>query len=300
MCIKEKPFCGSACAIVTPFENGEIDYLAFARLIDFQIEGGSDAIVVLGTTGEAPTISEAERETIIKFAKKQINGQVPLIVGTGTNSTESSIRYSKNAHSLGANAILCVNPYYNKPTEKGLISHYEKLACEVDLPIILYNVPSRTGVGISLNVLKELSHIPNIVGIKEASGSISYLEEAITRFGDYYHFYTGNDDLTLASLATGAIGVISVVANLLPRKMHELCSYFFDGNLERSREIQHFLTPFIKEMFYETNPVPIKTALSLLGLIENEFRLPMCYSTRKKEIAELIEKMKIKNIDKNI
>ncbi|MBQ8546443.1 MAG: 4-hydroxy-tetrahydrodipicolinate synthase [Clostridia bacterium] len=301
MCNKEKPFSGSACAIVTPFKNGEIDYGAFAHLIDFQIEEGTDAIVVLGTTGEAPTISEGEREEIVEFAKNKIKGRVPLIVGTGTNSTETTIRYSKNAHSLGANAILCVTPYYNKPTENGLISHYEKIASEVDLPIILYNVPSRTGVGISLNVLNALREIPNIVGIKEASGSISFLEEAILRFGENYYFYTGNDDLTLASLALGAEGVISVAANLVPRKMHDLCADFWRGEIKKSRELQLYLTPLIKELFLETNPIPVKTALSLAGFIKDEFRLPMCKSKRKEEIKNILVQMEInKNIDKNI
>lgn len=299
MCNKEKPFSGSACAIVTPFKNGEIDYGAFARLIDFQIEEGTDAIVVLGTTGEAPAISEEERERVIEFSKNQIKGRVPLIVGTGTNSTETTVRYSKNAHSLGVNAILCVTPYYNKPTEKGLVLHYERIAKEIDLPIILYNVPSRTGVNISLNVLNELRQIPNIVGIKEASGSISFFEEAVARFGDYYYFYTGNDDLTLSSLASGGDGVISVVANLFPKKMHELCDSFIAGDIARSREIQHSLMPFIKEMFFETNPIPIKTALALVGFIENEFRLPMCKSSRAEKIKRILVEMEMnKNIDK--
>ncbi|MBE6664446.1 MAG: 4-hydroxy-tetrahydrodipicolinate synthase [Ruminococcaceae bacterium] len=290
MCNKEKVFFGSACAMVTPFKNGEIDYSAFGKLIDYQIENGTDAIVVLGTTGEAPTISEAERGEIVAFAKNRINGRTPLIVGTGTNSTESTVRYSKNAHSLGANAILCVTPYYNKPTENGLVEHYKAVADSVDIPVILYNVPSRTGVNLSVGALEKLKDIPNIVGIKEASGSIGYFDALVARFGDYYHFYTGNDELTLSSLACGGDGVISVVGNVLPKEMHILCQSFKNGDIEKSREIQHALLPLIKELFYEVNPVPVKTALNIMGLIENELRLPLVKSTRYSEIKTLISK----------
>ncbi len=290
MCNKEKVFFGSACAIVTPFKNGEIDYGAFGKLIDYQIENGTDAIVVLGTTGEAPTISEQERGEIVSFAKNRIGGRAPLIVGTGTNSTETTVRYSKNAHSLGANAILCVTPYYNKPTENGLVKHYEMVANSVDIPIILYNVPSRTGVNLSVGALEALKDVKNIVGIKEASGSIGYFDALVARFGDYYYFYTGNDELTLPSLACGGDGVISVVANVLPKKMHILCDSFKNGNIEKSRELQHALLPLIKELFYEVNPVPVKTALNIMGLIENEFRLPLVKSGRYNEIKALVLK----------
>lgn len=290
MCNKEKVFFGSACAIVTPFKNGEIDYGALEKLIDYQIENGTDGIVVLGTTGEAPTISEGERGEIVSFAKKRIDGRVPLIVGTGTNSTETTLRYSKNAHSLGANAILCVTPYYNKPTENGLVEHYKAVAKSVDIPIILYNVPSRTGVNISLGALEALKDVPNIVGIKEASGSIGYFDALVARFGDNYYFYTGNDELTLPSLACGGDGVISVVANVLPKEMHTLCDAFKNGNIKKSQELQHALLPLIKELFYEVNPVPVKTALNIMGLIENELRLPLVKSTRYSEIKTLISK----------
>ncbi len=281
-------FFGSATALVTPFKDGKIDYGSLGGLIDFQIREGADAIVILGTTGEAPTISESERSQIISFSRDRINGKIPLIVGVGTNATESTVRYAKNAHSLGANAILAVTPYYNKPNEKGLIMHYRTLAREVDLPIILYNVPSRTGLNMPISAYQALADSENIVGIKEASGNISYLSELVSKLGDRYALYTGNDDLTYSTLALGGSGVISVVGNALPRKMRELCHSFRGGSVEKSREIQLELLPLIRELFYETNPVPIKCALSLLGYIENELRLPLAPSSRQEEILKLL------------
>ncbi len=289
---KQKVFCGCATAIVTPFIDTKIDYESFGNLIDYQIEGSIDAIVVLGTTGEAPTISEEEREEIVAFARKRINGRVPLIVGTGTNSTESTIRYSKNAHSLGANAILCVSPYYNKPNPRGLIEHYKNIAKSVDLPIILYNVPSRTGLNIPLEVYDELASIENIVGIKEASGNMSYFADIAEKHRDSYYLYTGNDDLTLCSLSMGGSGVISVVSNAVPRKMSELCSSFFSGENEKSLSLQLELLPLIREMFKETNPIPIKELLSQLGMCKNEHRLPLFESNRVKEIEKIAQKIR--------
>lgn len=288
MTYKEKVFFGSATALVTPFDGGEIDYGALGRLIEYQIENKTDALVLLGTTGEAPTISEKEREEIILYAKEKINGRVPLIIGTGTNSTESTIRYSKNAHSLGANAILCVTPYYNKPTEKGLIEHYKAVAKSVDLPMILYNVPSRTGVGLTKNVLYELRDVPNIVGLKDASGNMNFFGEICKELGEYYSFYVGNDHQTYDSLSLGGSGVISVVSNVFPRKMHDLCMNFKNGQDVKSKAIQEELLPFIKEMFYETNPIPIKKALSILGICKDELRLPLTNSNRANEIYGLI------------
>lgn len=285
------PFRGCATALVTPFKGGEVDYGALGSLIDFQIDKGIDAIVVLGTTGEAPTISEDERYKIIEFSKRKINGRVPLIVGTGTNSTQSTVRYSKNAHSLGANALLCVSPYYNKPSEGGLINHYSELASSVSLPIILYNVPSRTGVNISLNVYKALSSFKNIVGIKEASGNISYLEDIICNLKDRYYIYTGNDDLAFVTLALGGKGVISVASNALPDKMHELCMRFFEGESQKSREIQLELLPLIRELFKETNPIPVKCALEILGLIDGEIRPPLYPSQRKRELSNILKSL---------
>jgi 4-hydroxy-tetrahydrodipicolinate synthase len=284
-------FFGCATALVTPFKNGEVDYLSLGRLIDFQIENGADAIVVLGTTGEAPTINETERAKIIELSSMRINGRVPLIVGVGTNSTESTIRYAKNAHSLGANAILAVTPYYNKPNERGLIYHYKSLASAVDLPIILYNVPSRTGLNMPLDAYEALSDTENIVGIKEASGNASYLVDLVARVGGRYSIYTGNDDLAYSTLSLGGDGVISVVSNLYPRKMHELCLKFKKGEMQNSLKIQLELLPLIRELFKETNPVPVKCALSILGYIENELRLPLAPSLRENQIKAILNQL---------
>lgn len=290
MSYKEKVFFGSACALITPFKDGKIDYISFEKLIEFQIRNGTDALVVLGTTGEAPTISEEEREEIVSFAKKKIKDRVPLIVGTGTNSTQSTIRYSKNAHSLGANAILCVTPYYNKPTENGLVEHYKMVAKSVDLPIILYNVPSRTGVSLSLGALEKLRKIPNIVGVKEASGSVELFKNMCNLFGEDYSFYTGNDDLTYESLSAGGEGVVSVVANVLPEKMRTLCASYKSGDKATSKSLQAYLNEIIKELFIETNPIPVKKALSMLGMCENELRLPLYPSKREEEIKSILSK----------
>lgn len=286
---KQTLFTGSATAIVTPFRDGGIDYEAFGELIDFQIEKGTDALVVLGTTGESATISESERYEIIAFAKRRINKRVPLIVGSGTNNTQVSIRYSKSAESQGADGLLIVTPYYNKATERGLIEHYSLIAKSVDVPVILYNVPSRTGVNVPISVYKALSGVENIVGIKEASGNISTSAEIIHTCHDRYDIYSGCDDLTLPVLSLGGKGVISVVSNIAPQIMHTLCHEFLNGNHKKATELQLYLMPLIKEMFSEVNPIPIKTSLYLMGKIQNEFRLPLCQSTRADSIEVVLK-----------
>lgn len=292
---KQLLFQGSATAIVTPFRDGGIDYEAFGNLIDFQIENKTDALVVLGTTGESATISESERYEIIAFAKRRINKRVPLIVGTGTNNTQVSLRYSKSAESQGADGLLIVTPYYNKATERGLIEHYSLIAKSVDAPIILYNVPSRTGVNMPISVYKALSSIENIVGIKEASGNISYATEIIQACHDNYSIYSGNDDLTLPILSLGGKGVISVVSNIMPEIMHTLCHEFINGNHQSATQLQLYLMPLIKELFKEVNPIPVKTALYLMGKIQNELRLPLCYSTRTDSIEAILKQYNLIN-----
>lgn len=286
---KKTLFFGSATAIVTPFINGEIDYAAFGRLIDFQLSQESDAIVILGTTGEAPTIYENERNELIAFAKKKINGCVPLIVGTGSNATSVAVRYTKSACELGADGCLVVSPYYNKSTSKGLVEHFKAIAQSVNIPIILYNVPSRTGVNIPIDVYGELRDVSNIIGIKEASGSLGYLTELIQRYGSSFNVYTGCDELILPTLALGGYGVISVVSNIVPRLVHNLCYEFSKGNVRKAREIQLYLNPLIKELFYEVNPIPVKQALCQMKLCKNEYRLPLCPSSREKELSTLLE-----------
>ncbi|MBQ7352667.1 MAG: 4-hydroxy-tetrahydrodipicolinate synthase [Clostridia bacterium] len=286
---KRNLFFGSGCAIATPFRNGEIDYPAFGELISLQIRNGTDALIVLGTTGEAPTINENERREIILFAKEKIGGRIPLIIGTGTNSTEVSIRYTKMAYDLGADACLLVTPYYNKATPNGLYEHYKKVAQSVDIPLILYNVPTRTCVNIPLEIYERLKEIDNIVGIKEASPSVSYMSEIISLYGDYFDVYTGNDDLTYVNLSLGGSGVISVCANLIPSYMHQLCYEFKNGNIEKSRELSLKLIPLIREMFSEVNPVPVKEALSQMGLCLSDMRLPLTKSMRKEQITKVLK-----------
>ena len=287
---KNTIFTGVGTAIITPFKNGKIDYSSLDGLIDFQIKSGVGAIILLGTTGEASTISERERGEIIAFTYEKIKKRVPLIVGCGTNNTEVSIRYCKNARELGADALLLVSPYYNKASTRGLIYHYEAIAKSVDLPIILYNVPSRTGVNIPISVYKALLRAPNIVGIKEASGNISYLSEILDTCGDFFDIYSGNDDLTLPTLALGGKGVISVCSNIVPSKMALLCKSFFYGDLASARKIQLELNSLIKALFCEVNPIPIKYACSLLGFCQNELRLPLCPTEKQEEIKIALEK----------
>ncbi len=288
-------FKGVATALVTPFSGEKVDYPALFSLIENQIENKIPALVLCGTTGESPTITEQERESLICAVAEKIDGRVPLIVGTGTNDTQSSVRFSKFAAAHGANALLVVTPYYNKGTKNGLVEHYKKIAGETDLPIIVYNVPSRTGVDISIPQMERLEPIKNIVAIKEASPSIEKAELFLHTFGSRFALYSGNDSLTLPILAVGGKGVISVLSNALPREMNELCNSFFKGRIKKSRELQLKLLPLMNMLFEETNPAPVKYALSLLNLCKNELRLPLSpiqyplTDKIKKELFEIID-----------
>lgn len=290
---KKSLFFGSATALVTPFFDGNVDYIAFGEIIEHQISNGTDAIVILGTTGEASTIYENERSEIITFAKRKIGGRVPLIVGTGSNATSVAVRYTKSAEALGADGCLVVSPYYNKATPKGLVMHYKEIAKSVKIPIIVYNVPSRTGVNIPLSVYGELASQENIVAVKEAGGSISYTEELIEKYKDFYDIYTGCDELILPTLALGGKGAISVVSNIVPSYVHQLCCEYARGNFDKARELQLYLSPLIKELFCEVNPIPVKTALYKMGMCKNEFRLPMCKSTREKQLSAILRQYSI-------
>ena len=287
---KKSLFFGSGTALVTPFSEGEIDYKSFGEMIEHQISCGTDAIIILGTTGEASTIYENERCEIISFARQKIASRVPLIVGTGSNATSVAIRYTKSAEALGADGCLVVSPYYNKATPKGLVMHFREIAKSVKIPIILYNVPGRTGISIPIDTYGELALQENIIGIKEASGSIGYTEEAIEKYKDYFDIYTGCDELILPTLALGGKGVISVASNIMPSHTHQLCYEFLKGNIEKARELQLYLNPLIKELFAEVNPIPVKTALYKMGMCKNEFRLPMCKSTRERQITSILKK----------
>ncbi len=286
---KKRLFFGSATAIVTPFSGGQIDYLSLGRMIEHQLSEGTDGIVILGTTGEASTIYENERSELITFAKRKINGRAPLIVGTGSNATSVAVRYSKAAEALGADGCLVVSPYYNKASAKGLIEHYREIARNVKIPIIIYNVPARTGVKIPMEVYGALSKISNVVGVKEASGDLGYLTELLYNYREDFDVYTGCDELILPTLALGGAGVISVVSNVLPRKVKALCEEFKNGKTREARELQLYLTPLIKELFAEVNPIPVKEALYKMGMCEREYRLPLCPSTRERQIDKILK-----------
>ena len=286
MISKKLIFKGSATALVTPFKNGKIDFVAFERLIDFQLSNLTSAIVVLGTTGESPTIRDDERTEILKFAKDKIAGKVPLIAGTGSNSTHHAIKLTENAEKIGADACLSVTPYYNKATTQGLKIHYKEIAKSTSLPIIMYNVPSRTGMNLSCETLYELTDVKNIVAIKEASGNVSEIEQKIAKFKDYFWFYSGCDELILPIYSLGGVGVISAVSNVFPSEISTLCSLFEKKCLSEAQNLAINLSPAIKELFAEVNPIPVKATLSLMGLCENELRLPLCPSTRGDKIKE--------------
>ncbi|MBQ8392423.1 MAG: 4-hydroxy-tetrahydrodipicolinate synthase [Clostridia bacterium] len=279
---------GCITALVTPFTDDGIDLDAYGELIDFQIDNGAGGIVALGTTGESPTVDEGERRELIAYARERIGGRVPLIVGTGSNNTKHTKRMTQDAEKYGADGILAVTPYYNKASISGLIEHYKEVASSTELPIILYNVPSRTGLDMGTPTLEGLYDVKNIVGVKEASGSVIRAERILSTFGDRYCVYSGCDELTLPLLSIGAIGVISAVGNIVPGEMSTLCREFFDKNIEKSAEIQLQLYDLIEEMFAEVNPIPVKTALFLMGKCKDIFRLPMCTSTRKDRIHSIL------------
>ncbi len=273
---KKSIFHGAATALVTPFLDGEVDYIAFGHLIDHQIDSGIDALVICGTTGESATLSDREHHEVLNFALAKANGRVPMIAGTGSNDTAHAIKMSEFACELGYDALLCVTPYYNKATERGLIQSFTAIADASDKPVILYNVPTRTCTNIGMHAYKELSRHENIVAVKEASGNMSAIAQLICECGDDLDIYSGNDDQTLPMLSLGGCGVISVVSNIIPREMHELCQRWFDGEIRGSREIHEKYLKLMKLMFCEVNPIPVKTALSILELCSDELRLPMC------------------------
>lgn len=283
-------FTGSCVALITPFKNGEIDYQRFHKLIDFQIENGTDAILIAGTTGETSTLTDDEHLNLLKDAGKYINGRVPFIAGTGSNDTAYSVMLSKEAEAVGADACLIINPYYNKSTQKGIVAHIKTIADAITIPVIIYNVPSRTGLNISVSTIKELSKIPNVAAVKEASGDISQITEIARVCGDDIDIYSGNDDQVLPILAVGGKGVISVSANIIPREMHDLVASFLDGDVKKSRELQFRTNIVNRAMFYETNPIPLKAAMEVLGMDTGEMRLPlieMDADNKEKLIADL-------------
>ena len=285
-------FTGSGVAIVTPFDESGIDFESFGKIIDFQIENNTDAIIVCGTTGEAATMPDEEHLSAIEYAVKRVNGRIPVIAGTGSNDTKHGIKLSVEAEKLGADALLVVTPYYNKSNKQGLINHFKAIAESVNIPIILYNVPSRTGMSISLEVLEALSSIDNIVGIKEASGNMSYAIELASKFGKRFDIYSGNDDIIVPIMSIGGKGVISVLANVMPKETHDICSLYLEGKTKESMELQFKLLNLINTLFCEVNPIPVKTALNLMGFNAGQLRLPlyeMDQANKNKLIAALEE-----------
>lgn len=267
---------GAITAIVTPFKNGEFDEKAYEALIDWQINQGIHGIVPCGTTGEASTLDYEEHYRVIEVAVKAVNKRVPVIAGTGSNSTEETIEITKKAKQLGADAALIVTPYYNKPTQEGLYRHYKVVAETVDIPIVLYNVPGRTSVNMLPSTVARLAEIKNIVAIKEATGDMKQVSEIIRLCGDRITVVSGDDFTTLPLLALGGKGVISVGSNVAPKEYAELCNAWEAGDINRARQLHYRLEPLNSAMFIETNPIPAKTALAMMGKIREELRMPLC------------------------
>ncbi|MBE6534631.1 MAG: 4-hydroxy-tetrahydrodipicolinate synthase [Ruminococcaceae bacterium] len=274
--LKKSIFTGAATAIITPFKNGVIDYASFKTIIEQQISGNIDAIVVAGTTGEAATLTHEEHMECMKFVVDTVAGRVPVIAGTGSNDTAYGIELSKYACEIGADALLLVTPYYNKASQKGLIKSFLDTAEATDKPIILYNVPSRTGCNISLPVYKELAKHERIVAVKEASGNISTIAEIIAECGDSLDVYSGNDDQIVPIMSLGGKGVISVLSNLLPQETHNITQLCLDGNYKEAAALQLKYLDLINALFCEVNPIPAKTAMAELRFCDVEMRLPLC------------------------
>ncbi|MGH7233004.1 MAG: 4-hydroxy-tetrahydrodipicolinate synthase [Nitrospiraceae bacterium] len=268
-------FTGSFVAIVTPFRNGRVDERALGDLIDAQVSNGTDGIVPCGTTGESATLSHEEHERVIAFTVEAVRGRVPVIAGTGSNSTEEAIALTLHAKKVGADGALLITPYYNKPMQEGMIRHYKAVAEAVDLPLVLYNIPGRTGVNLAPATVARLAAMPTIVAIKEGSGSLQQVSKIIHACGDRITVLAGDDALTLPMMAVGAKGVITVTANIAPADMAALVDAFAVGQLDQARALHYKLFPLFTALFYETNPIPVKEALGMMGKIDPELRLPL-------------------------
>ena len=267
-------FSGSIVALVTPFRDGEVDYGALAELIDFQIAGGTDAILPCGTTGESATLSHEEHDRVVEFVVQKAAGRVPVIAGSGSNSTAEALRLTRHAKEAGAAGALVITPYYNKPTQRGLLYHYEALAKGVDIPIVIYNVPARTGISIAPETVAALAKHKNIVAIKEASGSLEQVTQILSRCD--ITVLSGDDSLTFPIMALGGKGVVSVVANVLPAAVAEMVETFLEKDVEGARTMHYELYRMSRILFIETNPIPVKAALAMMGKIREEYRLPLC------------------------
>ncbi len=272
---------GAMVAIVTPFKKGKVDEKALKKLIEFQIKNGTYAIVPCGTTGESATLTHEEHERVVEVTVQTVAGRVPVVAGTGSNSTVEAIKLTRHAQKAGADAALMITPYYNKPTQEGLYQHFKAVAEAVDIPIVLYNVPGRTSVNMLPETVARLAEIKNIIGIKEATGSLQQVSEVIHLSNKKFSLVSGDDFTVLPTLAVGGKGVISVVSNVAPKDMADLCKAFEAHDFQKARELHYKLFPLCQAMFYETNPVPVKTALGLMGMISPELRLPLAAMSPK-------------------
>ncbi|MFQ5850789.1 MAG: 4-hydroxy-tetrahydrodipicolinate synthase [Candidatus Binatia bacterium] len=268
-------FSGSMVALVTPFKDDKVDWESLGGLVEFHIAEGTHGIVPCGTTGESATLSHREHDDVVESVVKMVKNRVPVIAGTGSNSTEEAVDLTRGAEKAGADGALLISPYYNRPTQEGIYQHYKKVASEVGIPLVVYNIPSRTGSKIEPETLARLSEIKNIAGVKEATGSVDQAIDVIRLCGDRLAVYSGEDSLTFSLMALGGKGVISTVANVAPGEMSELTQACFQGDWERGRKIQFELIPLIRSLFIETNPIPVKTALSLMGKCRRDLRLPL-------------------------
>ena len=285
-------FKGSIVAIVTPFKNGKLDEKKLAELVEFHIKSGTNGIVPCGTTGESPTLDYDEHDKVIETCIQAAKGRVPVIAGTGSNSTDEAVTMTKHAAKAGADASLQVTPYYNKPTQKGIYLHFKAVAEAVDIPIILYNIASRTGKNIETETVAKLARdCKNIVGVKEASGSLDQMSQVKAMCPSGFQLISGDDGLTLPLLGIGGIGVISVVANIVPQDVSMMVSEFLKGNIKKAQEMHYKLAPLVKAMFIETNPIPLKTAMGLLGMCNPEVRLPLC-SMEEENLEKLKKSLK--------
>ncbi|MGZ3579200.1 MAG: 4-hydroxy-tetrahydrodipicolinate synthase [Syntrophales bacterium] len=268
-------FSGAIVAIVTPFRKGKVDEKSLRELIEFQIKNGTDGIVPCGTTGESSTLSHEEHDRVIEITIDAVNKRVPVIAGTGSNSTDEALRLTRHAHEAGADGALLICPYYNRPTQEGLYQHFKIIAESIPIPIVPYNIPSRTGVNLLPETVARLAKISNIVGIKEASGSLKQMQDVISLCGDKFDVLSGDDFFTFPLLAIGGRGVISVVSNIVPADMAAMVDAFAGGDIKKAQQKHHKLIPLIDALFIETNPVPVKAALSMMGKIAYDVRLPL-------------------------
>ena len=291
--MKTPIFKGAATALITPFRDGKVDKPAFAAIIEEQIAAGIAALVVCGTTGEAATMTDDEQIDTIAFAVKQVGGRVPVIAGAGSNNTAHAVELCKRSVSVGADALLCVTPYYNKTSQAGLVAMYTHIAENVDKPLILYNVPSRTGVSIEPKTYAALSDVPNIYAIKEANGNFSKIAETAALVGDKVAIYSGNDDQVVPMLSLGGLGVISVLSNVCPAETAKMCNLFFEGKIKESAALQLKYLPLINALFSDVNPIPVKEAMAMLGKCTPELRLPLIRMSDEKRAALKSEMQKV-------